>query len=69
MDKAFARTISQLVEVAEAMFGTEQANRQKWEFYRSVVLKRLNELKRDIQDTNQEREGSRNGYCKSEKQV
>lgn len=48
-ERLFAKAISQIIEVAEAVYGTDAENKTKWEFYRTSLLKRLNELKRDIQ--------------------
>jgi hypothetical protein len=66
IEKSFSRTISQIVEVAEATFGTEQGSKSKWEFFRTVLLKRLNGLKREVLETAQEREGQDYGNYKRE---
>ena len=55
--QAFAKTISQILEISEGMFG----NHEQWIFYRKVLLKRLNELQREVQGEVEERKGDTNG--------
>lgn len=61
LEKCFARSISQILEVAEGMFGTSNSSRVQWEFYRSVLLKRLNELKREVREEILKSQGAGNG--------
>jgi hypothetical protein len=57
VEQSFSRTISQLLEVSEAMFGDQK----QWGFYRKVLLKRLNELQREILGKAEGRNGQ-HGY-------
>ena len=58
IEQSFARTISQLLEVSEGMFGDQK----QWVFYRKVLLRRLNDLQREILN----KEEVRNGYDEDE---
>ena len=52
-DIAFTRTIAGLLEFLEGVFGTHP----QWTFVRKVVLKRMNDLRRDVENE-KERKGS-----------
>lgn len=66
IDPIFQRTISHVLELSEGLF----SEHPQWSFYRKVLLKRLNDLKREVTEINKEREGmgneSNNVRCNSE---
>lgn len=44
IETSFASTIGRLLELSEAAFGEHE----RWNFYRHLLLKHLNRLKRDV---------------------
>lgn len=44
-NESINRTMSGILEVAEAAFGTTP----HWQFFRKTLLKRLNDLKREVE--------------------
>lgn len=62
IDKAVARSMKVILHVAQATFGTEE----RWQFFRSVLLDSLNDLKRELSGQTTERKGTDHGTRNSQ---